>query len=107
MKNARKFLLKALVSKKEISTAMVFKLCAASLFKVLYTYTNFLSKSRKCCHGSNGRQLLQVGWAGGIAGYDERGDDILVTISQFSEIVAWRSGDFQIMPVAIHRNRFA
>ena len=68
MKNARKFLLKALVSKKEIYTAMFFKLCAASLFKVLYTYTNFLSKLRKCCHEvmvdncykSGGRVALQV-----------------------------------------------
>ena len=67
MKNARKFLLKALVSKKEIYTAMFFKLCAASLFKVRYT-TDILSQSRKCCHEvmvdncykSGGRVALQV-----------------------------------------------
>ena len=53
MKNARKTLLKALVSKKEIYTAMFLKLCAAEdlqmcceSFKVFYIYTNFLSKLR-------------------------------------------------------------
>ena len=62
MKNARKSLLKAFVSGKEIYTAMFHKLCAAedlyvcrdvlwcaaSLFKVLCT--NFLPKLKKCCH---------------------------------------------------------
>ena len=68
MKSGRKFFLKALVSKTEIYTTMFFKLCAASLFKVLYTYTNFLSKLRECCHEvmvdncykSGGRVALQV-----------------------------------------------
>ena len=75
MKNARKFLLKALVSEKEIYTAMFSNCvprkickCAASLFKVFYIYTNFHSKLRKCCHEvmvdncykSGGRVALQV-----------------------------------------------
>ena len=57
VKNAGKSLLKAFVSQKEIYKAMFLKLCAseifrwaASLFKVLYTNTNFLPKLRKCCH---------------------------------------------------------
>ena len=50
VKNARKSLLKALVSKKEIFTVMFLKLCAASFFKVIYTDKNFLPKLKNCCH---------------------------------------------------------
>ena len=46
----RKFLLKALISRKETYTALFLKLCVVSLFKVLYTDMNFLTKLRKCCH---------------------------------------------------------
>ena len=45
-KNARKSLLKAFVSQKEIYTAMFLKLCAVEI----YTHTNLLLKLRKCCH---------------------------------------------------------
>ena len=76
MKNARKFLLKALVSKKRNICSNGFQtVCRGRFasvpqvfFKVLYTYTKFLSKLRKCCcevmvdncYKSGGQVALQV-----------------------------------------------
>ena len=113
MKNARKFLLKALVSEKEIHTAMFLKLCAASLFKVLYTDANFLPKLRKCCHegmvdncSKSGVVALQVA-AVEVMTFFSKISTIPGYNTRFPEIVARRSGDFQITPLAINGNRFA
>ena len=44
----RKIPIERIISKKEIYAAMFLKLCAANIFEVLSTDTNFLTKLRKC-----------------------------------------------------------
>ena len=88
--------------------------CAASLFKVLCTDTNFLAKLRKmlakCCHEATidncykSRVALQVTAREVITFFLEI-STISDYITQFPDIVARRSGDLQIMLLAISRNR--
>ena len=78
------------------------KLCAASLFKVLYTDTNFLPKLRKCCdevmvdNCYKSRVALQV-TAREVMNIFLKISTILGYITRFPEIVARRSGDLQII----------
>ena len=81
---------------------------AASLSKVLYTDTNFLPKLRKCCHEVmvnncyKSRAALQV-TVREVKTFFSETSTISSYITRFSEIVAQRSGDLQIMPWLVFR----
>ena len=90
--------------------------CTASLFKVLYADTNFLPKLRKCCH----EEMVDNCYKSQVALHLQVTAKKVMTffiflqistisdyITLFPKIVARRSGDLQIIPLAINRNRLA
>ena len=98
--------------------------CATSLFKMLCADTNFLPKLRKCCH----EEMVDNCYKSPVALHLQLTAKKVMTffavktkkffiflqistisdyITLFPEIVARRSGNLQIMPLAINRNRLA